>query len=88
MSGMKSLDFAIDDEAMLRAQSQQMVKHADDTSNRDCNQGNICEKSVVSDATSVLMAYLDKRNCEDAISVKSQIFHFNQKVNYWMNKSG
>ena len=65
-----------------------MMEQSEDPSNRDWNQGNMCEKSVVSDATSALMAYLDKRNCEDTISVKSQIFHFNQKVNYWMNKSG
>ena len=65
-----------------------MLEHLEETETRDWHAGNACEKSVISDATSALMAYLDKRNCEDTISVKSQIFHFNQKVNYWMNKSG
>ena len=75
-SGMKSLDFAFDDEAMLRAQSSQMLTHLEEADNKEWNTGNVCEKSVISDATSALMAYLDKRNCEDSVSVKSQIFHF------------
>ena len=87
LSVTKSLDFAFDDEAMLRAQSCKMLEHLEEADNRDFNVPIGCEKSVISDATSALMTYLDKRNCEDTVSVKSQIFHFKQKVNYWMNKS-